>query len=194
MKVMTAALAALLAIAPAAQAAFKCVDEKGKSHFQDTPPAACGNVVIYEVSASGSVIRKIEPSSSGAAAAASKNLDAERRAAEQKRRDRALLDSYSSAGEFDVARDRNLEIINSRLEGTKTRLAVVEKRESELKAALASYKGKAAPAVEQDLEKVSAERSQLAASLARFQKDYEQTRTQFDTDKARWIELRGPAK
>jgi len=72
---------------------------------------------------------------------------------------------------------------------------VVEKRETELKAAVVSYKGKPPPpAVEQDLEKVSAERAQLAASVARFQKDFEQTRTQFDTDKARWIELRGPAK
>src|SRR6185436_2671347 len=141
MKCTSAALVALLVVAPAAHAAFKCVDEKGKSHFQDTPPAACGNVVIYEVNASGSVIRKIEPSASGGAAAAAKNVDADRRAAEQKRRDRALLNSYSSASEFDVARDRNLEIINSRLEGTKTRLEVVEKREAELKAAVASYKG-----------------------------------------------------
>ena len=65
---------------------------------------------------------------------------------------------------------------------------------SALKTAVTSYKGKAPPAVAQDLEKVSAERSQLAASVARFQKEYEQTRTQFDADKARWIELRGSAK
>jgi len=192
MRCKFAALAALLAVAPAAQAAFKCVDEKGKSHFQDTPPVACANVVIYEVSASGTVIRKLEPS--GGAAAAAKNLDAERRDAERKRRDRALLDSYSSAPEFDVARDRNLEIINSRLDGTKTRLTQVEQRETELRTAVTSYKGKAPPAVTQDLEKVSAERSQLAASVARFQKEYEHTRTQFDADKARWIELRGTAK
>jgi len=148
--------------------------------------------VIYEVSASGAVIRRIEPQ--GAAGAAVKDVGAERQAAEQKRRDRALLDSYSSPGEFDVARDRNLEIIKARLDGVKTRLAQVEQREVVLQGALASYKGKPAPAVEQDLEKVTAERKQLQASMARFQKDYDQTRTQFDTDKARWVELRGTAK
>ena len=192
MNVKTAALAALLAAAPVAQAAFKCVDEKGKSHFQDSPPAACANVTIYEVSPSGSVIRRIEPTKAGGTAV--KDAAAERQAAEQKRRDRALLDSYSSAGEFDVARDRNLEIIKARLEATKSRLAQVESREADLKRAVASYKGKPAPVVEVDLEKVSAEREQLQASVARFQKDYDQTRTQFDTDKARWIELKGPAK
>jgi hypothetical protein len=192
MRCKSAALIALLAVAPAAHAAFKCVDEKGKSHFQDTPPAACGNVVIYEVSPSGTVIRKIEPS--GSAAGAAKDADAERRAADQKRRDRALLDSYSSAAEFDVARDRNLEIIGTRLEGVKTRLAQIEGREKELLAAVASYKGKPAPAVQQDLEKVQAEKVQWQASQARFQKDYDRTQAQFDDDKKRWIELRGSAK
>jgi hypothetical protein len=189
----SAALAALLAVAPAAQAAFKCVDEKGKSHFQDTPPAACGNVVIYEVGPSGSVIRKIEPTRAPSANAAKDALN-ERAAAEQKRRDRALLDSYSAPGEFDVARDRNLEIIKARLEATKTRLGQVEQREGELKRALESYKGKPAPVIQQDLDKVEAERAQLQASVARFQKDYDQTSAQFQADKARWIELRGTAK
>ncbi len=188
----SAVCAALLVAVPAAQAAFKCVDDKGKSHFQDTPPAACANVVIYEVSSQGSVIRRIEPTP--AALAAPKDVNAERQAAEQKRRDRALVETYSSPAEIDIARDRNLDIIRSRLDGVKTRLAQLESRESELQAGVASYKGKPAPAVQQDLEKVQAEKAQVQASLARFQKDYDQTQAQFDADKKRWVEMKAAAK
>ena len=186
-----AVCAAVLAAAPVAQAGFRCVDEKGKSHFQDTPPAACGNVTIYEVSPQGSVIRRIEPT---AAAAAPKDANAERQSAEQKRRDRALVETYTSPAEIEIARDRNLDIIKSRLDGVKTRLGQLEGREGELQRALASYKGQPAPAVQQDLDKVLAEKAQVQASVARFQKDLDQTRAQFDADKQRWIELKGPAK
>ena len=44
-----------------ADAAFRCVDEKGRTHIGDTPPAGCANVVMYEVTRGGQVIRKIEP-------------------------------------------------------------------------------------------------------------------------------------
>ena len=47
--------------APAAGATYKCTDEKGVTHIGDTPPAGCGTVVMYEVSASGMVLRKIDP-------------------------------------------------------------------------------------------------------------------------------------
>ena len=47
--------------APAAGAAFKCVDEKGLTQFGDTPPAACAHVMMYEVSPNGAVVRRIEP-------------------------------------------------------------------------------------------------------------------------------------
>src|SRR5689334_3950381 len=55
-------LVAVLALhASVAGAAFKCVDEKGITHFGDTPPAACANVLMLEVTPSGTVLRRIEP-------------------------------------------------------------------------------------------------------------------------------------
>ncbi len=41
--------------APAAHAAYKCKDERGITHIGDTPPAACANVVMYEITRSGTV-------------------------------------------------------------------------------------------------------------------------------------------
>ena len=183
-------LAAALA-ATSANAAFRCTDESGKRHFQDTPPAACANVLIEEVSSSGVVVRRIEPTK---AAAAAKDASAERLAAEQKRRDRALMETYASAAEIEIARDRNLDIIKARLEGTRTRQGQLATRETDLKKHLDSYKGKPAPAVQQDLDKVLAEKAEVDASVARIQKDYDQTKAQFDSDKKRWTELKSAQK
>ena len=55
-------LLALTLAAPAAQAAFRCTDEKGRTHIGDTPPPGCANVIMYEVTRGGTVIRKIDPS------------------------------------------------------------------------------------------------------------------------------------
>ena len=193
MKKLAMVVAAFL-FAPPAWAAYKCVDEKGKSHFEDTPPPACANVVIYETSPSGAVVRKIEPSrTTEQGKQAEMDKDAIRRAADQKRRDRALLDSYTSENEFDIARDRNLDIIKSRLEAAKTRFALVDKRYGEVQRAIEGYKKanqKAPGPLAADFETLQAERTALAASIARMEKEVEHTRTQFDADKSRWLELR----
>ena len=54
--VLPAALAA-----PWVHAAWKCVDDKGVTHIGDTPPPGCANVVMYEVTNSGKVLRKLDP-------------------------------------------------------------------------------------------------------------------------------------
>ena len=193
MKKLAIVVAAFLS-APAAWGAYKCVDEKGKSHFEDTPPPACANVVIYETSPSGAVVRRIEPSrTTEQGKQAEMDKDASRRAADQKRRDRALLDSYTSESEFDIARDRNLDIIKSRLEAAKARYALVDKRYGEVQRGIEGYKKanqKVPGPLEADFETVQAERTALAASIARMEKEVEHTRTQFDADKSRWLELR----
>ena len=48
-------------VAPQAHALYKCKDERGVTHIGDTPPAACASVVMYEVTRSGTILRKIDP-------------------------------------------------------------------------------------------------------------------------------------
>ena len=178
----------LLACGLNAQAAFKCVDEKGRTQIGDTPPAACANVTTYEINSSGSVVRRIEPPSRTAPA---DTRASDQAAIEAKRRDRALLESYGSEHEIDLARDRNIEMIRGRLESAKLQLQQVEKRESELTRAVASYKNAQAPApVKEELEHVTAQKASLGASVSRQEKDLESTRARFEADKKRWLELK----
>jgi len=186
------ALAFAAACAVPALGAFKCVDEKGRTHFEETPPAACANVVTYEINRSGTVIRKIEPTSANTVAREDKekSAEAQKSTAEQKRRDKALLDSYSSEQEIDSMRDRNVEILKTRLAAARAVLHKAEAKQQQLQG-MADAKGRATSAmITADLERAKTERASAAASVGRIEKDLEATQARFAADKARWLELR----
>lgn len=170
--------------------AYRCVDASGKAHFGDTPPAACDTVTTYEISHSGAVVRRIEPAFA-ARPAEKASAEKERASEDAKRRDRALVDGYSSVHEIDLARDRALEMIRGRLEATDVRIRQIEQRERDLQRMVASYKGANVPKpVTANLEAAQEDKASAAASRARQQNELEATRVRFDDDRRRWTELR----
>jgi len=207
-------LVAAVSLACTANAAFKCVDPKGVTLIGDTPPEGCATVVMYEVSPSGHVLRRIEPTPSpeqmkAVAESAEKNRAAEKAAAEQRRKDLALLATYADAKEFDVARDRNIEPINGRIRAAEDRLKQVDKRGKELDDEMEFYKaGKSKKEKEKDKDKadkaasgpptallVEVERNKnekalIEKTLAEYQKEIEATKAKYEADKQRWLSLR----
>jgi hypothetical protein len=105
-----------------------------------------------------------------------------------------LVETYTSPAEIDIARDRNLDIIRSRLDGVKTRLGQLEAREKDLNVALASYKGKPAPAVQVEPRQGARRQGGSAGEPRALPEDYDQTQAQFEADKKRWIEMKAAAK
>jgi chromosome segregation ATPase len=200
----------LLAVlwAPAAMAAYKCVDEKGTTHVGDTPPASCATVEMLEVSKSGMILRRIEPSPTpeqlkAIADGAARKKEAEKAAAEQKRKDEALLNTFSGEREFDVVRDRNIEPIKGRIVSAQERIKAVEKRQTELAEEMEFYKagkskvaGKerdAPPMLATEMQRLGAEKKVLETNLVAYDKEIEALRTKFDTDKKRWVALKAAA-
>jgi chromosome segregation ATPase len=194
-----------LAAVPAAQAAYKCKDEKGLTHIGDTPPAGCANVPMYEITRSGTVIRKIDPTPTGDQLKAKQEEEARAKeaakaAAEQRRKDVALLATYSTEKDIDTSRDLNLKPIEGRIASAKERTAAVEKREKELEGEMEFYKagksGKSskvreAPAqLKADLERTRQEKVTLAKSIAEYEKEMQEVRERYDADKKRWVELK----
>jgi chromosome segregation ATPase len=195
-----------LLVAPAAHAAFRCKDEKGITHIGDTPPAGCANVVMYEVSRSGTVLRKIDPTPTGDQLKAKieeeeRQKEAAKAAAEQRRKDLALLSTYSTEKDIDTSRDLNLKPIEGRIKSAKDRSVAVDKREQELEAEMEFYKaGKSSkgsgktrepPAqLKADLEHIKAEKASLAKSIVDYEKEMIEVRTRYDADKKRWVELK----
>jgi hypothetical protein len=189
---------------PAAGAAYKCVDEKGVTHIGDTEPAACANVMMYEVSRSGMIIRSIEPTPTpeqlkAKLEEAERKSAADKAAADQKRKDLALLSSYSNEREFDVARDRNIEPLNGRIYNSRDRLKVLDKRLKEIDDEMEFYKAgksktgktrEAPPSLLHEQQRVRNEKEALEKSIVGNEREIEGLKVKFDTDKKRWLDLK----
>ena len=192
-------------VAPAAHAAYKCKDERGITHIGDTPPAGCAKVVMYEITRSGTILRKIDPTPTGEEIQArmeeaARQKEAAKLAAEQRRKDIALLATYTSEKDIDTSRDLNLQPIDARILSAKERSAAVEERQKELDAELEFYKaGKSKsaskvrdipPQLKADLERTAKEKASLAAAVASYQRELLDVRDRYDADKKRWVELK----
>jgi len=192
---------------PFAGAAFKCTDAKGITHVGDTPPAGCKEVMMYEVTPSGKVLREIEPTltpeqAKTRAAELERKRAADAIAAEQKRKDLALLSTYASEKEFDVARDRNIEPIKARIATAQERIQQVDKRQKDVEEEMEFYKagkskgakGREVPmGLTEELARVQRERAALQSTIASSEKEMEQVKARFDADKKRWAEIKGGA-
>lgn len=204
MKTKILLILAMLA-APAAHAAYKCKDERGITHIGDTPPAACANVVMYEISRSGTVLRKIDPTPTGDQIKArmeerARAEEAAKAAAEQHRKDRALLATYSSEKDIDVSRDINLKPIEGRIKSAKERIVAVDTRIKELETEMEFYQagksgksGKAhqpPPQLQADFDRARAERVSLDGSLVDYEREMREVRARYEADKLRWVELK----
>ncbi len=189
---------------PAAGAAYKCVDEKGKSHYGDTPPPGCGNVPMQEVTRTGKVLRTIDPTltdeqAKAKAAQVELKKAADKTAAEQKRKDMALLSSFASEKEFDVARDRNVEPIKARIGIARERMKQVENSESKIQEEMEFYKagkGKSGKSKEmpsnlvEGLKGAEQERATIEKNIAGYEREIEAIRNKFDADKQRWVAIK----
>jgi Domain of unknown function (DUF4124) len=198
-------LLVVLLAAPGVEAAFKCTDKNGRTHIGDTPPPQCDSVVMYETSPGGTVLRKIDPTPSGDELKAKLAADEKKKVDdaatfEQRRKDLALLATYTSEKDFDVAADRNLDPIHMRIKSAKERLGAVEKRQQSLEDEMEFYRaGKskatknksAPPQLVTDLDRTKAEHGTLLVNLKSYDKEVVETRTKYDTDKQRWRELKG---
>ncbi len=197
--------------APAAMAVYKCVDERGRTLIGDVPPAGCANVEMYEVTPSGTVKRKIDPTPTPEQLKVrleeqARRKESDRIAAEQRRKDLALLNTFDSEQEIDVARDRNIEPINSRIAGAKERMKEVDEHERQVLDQMEFYKAgkrkgsngdakrpEVPPSLTAELKRVRGERAGLVKAVANDEREIAEVRAKFEADKQRWLALKSGA-
>lgn len=198
------ALVVALLFAPAAGAAYKCVDEHGETLIGDTPPAGCARVVMYEVSPTGRVLRRIEPTPTPEQLKViqeqqRRQREADLAAADQKRKDLALLATFASEKEFDTARDRNIEPLKGRIRSAQERIAAVDDRLAKIDEEMEFYKSgkkkgakqeEPPPGMVAEQERLQHEKRTLAASITATEREIQAQRARFDADKKRWVELK----
>ncbi len=185
--------------APAAAKLFKWVDEHGTTHYGETIPPEYANRSSQTID-KGVVTNRtdeFDPNKRQAVQeAADKKKAEEAAAAEQKRRDNALLNTYSNEKEIDLARNRSLQLLESRVKSFSTMVRSAQETVDGNHKEVADTQ-KAGRKVHQSLlDDVAASE----ARLARLQKDLAQSeleitnvKARFDDDMMRYRKLKGTA-
>ena len=186
----------LLAVAalPAQAKLYKWVDENGKVYYTDTLPPASASQGNAELSKSGNVIKKTESAEERQKrlAAEAEAVERKKAANEQLRKDRALLATYTSEQEIDLARDRALEQRSQVIKSAQARLKQIEpgKKELEQKVAAAEKKGKPAPDhIKRQYDAKRAEVEETQRTIKTNEEAMVKVRERYEAEKLRFREL-----
>lgn len=171
-------------------AVYRWVDETGKVQFSDKPPSGQVKGGVTELDKSARVRN------------ASSNMSEAERAAEaarkqketdQRRKDRALLQSFSKPEEVDILRDRQIEAVAAQQQTNRLRMQTLQERQNKLNQQ-AERHAKAKKPIPNDLKtELDLNRDEIKTiqeSLARQEQDIAKIKEKAEADKARLLQLR----
>jgi len=189
----------LLAVAPAAaqERMYKCVDARGKVYYTQVPPPECLGRDTQELNKSGTLIRKnpaaMTPAQEQAREAERrKKLEDEERSREERRKNLALLNTYSSEKDIEEARARSLAETQGAIADTERRIEGAQKRHKELETEKEFYVKKPMPfKLKQEIANNEIEIKNQIVLLDAKKKEISTINAKYDEDKRRYIELTG---
>ena len=190
------ASATFLAAAGQARAAmYKWVDEKGVVHYTDKMPPEAVDKASVELNKQGVPINKTEKALTpeqrrATEQEATRQREAARAQEELARRDRALVSSYTSEAEIDLARNRSLQTIKNVVLSSQAFSEQLNKRKTDVEAKKAESQGKPIVAVlDRELESIDGELARQADLIAQKKRETAAIVAKYDADKQRWREL-----
>jgi len=193
-------LLALLSLIGSARAAtYKWVDEKGVVHYTDKIPVDAVNKGSTVLDKQARPVKKIDPAATPEQIRAREAEEEMRRLTskaneEIARRDRALVSSYTTENEIELARSRALGTIDAQLESSGAYSQQLTKRRAELDQQKAKLAGKPMPvALEREFEGTESELDKTAALIEQKRRERAAVVARYDADKARWRELKSIA-
>jgi len=187
----------VLALAPAAaqERMYKCVDARGKVYYTQVPPPECLGRDTQELNKSGTLIRKNPAALSPAQAQAreaerKKKIEDEERSKEDRRKNLALLNTYSSEKDIEDARTRALTEAQGAIEDTERVIAGAKKRRQELEVEKEFYVKKPMPfKLKQEITNNDIEIKNQIVLLDAKKKEISTINAKYDEDKRRYVEL-----
>lgn len=195
-----ARLCALLALygagqAVAAGALFCCADDNGKQVCGDILPQACYGRAYRELGDSGRTTRRVEAPLT-AEQRVQRAAEEERRKAEeealkeQKRKDRALLDTYGTEKDIETLRRRAELDVNLSIKAAEEKIAEARKKREKLEGEAEFYKKKQLPAeIAKGMRDVDYEIKAQGSVIESKKRDLETIRAKFEEDRRRFLEL-----
>ena len=204
-KVVLVLAAALASGATQAQQIIKCVGKDGKTYVGSTTPAQCAGQAVQQMNTQGQVVKRTEamltPEQRAAKEAEErlnkeKEAEAARKEQEETRKNKALLSTYGSEKDIEIARSRSIVDNEKAVNETQAKIAQIEKVGETMRKELEFFKGKNKPPSELTM-KIQNNDIDLKAQqvlLAAKKKEVDGINAKYDEDKRRYLELtRGPA-
>lgn len=190
--------ALLCGIASSAHATlYKWTDARGAVHYSDQLPPDAVNRASYVLNRQGLTIRKTEQARPVERRVPKGDSEEQRlRQAERdqtiaKRRDRALMESYSNEGEIELAKTRAMSTIEGQVQSAQSFIAQMTKRRQELEGQKATYAPRPAPgSIEREIETIDAELGRQNEYIASRQKESATVGARYDADRQRFRELK----
>ena len=195
---LIALVAGLAFCLPASAKMYKWVDDKGTTHYGETIPPEYANKDRSELNKAGQVVKTqdvLTPEERRVKEASDAKKHSEDEALlEQKRHDKALVNTYSNEKEIDLARTRNLQQVEARLNSINSQIKMANNNllglKQEADARTKSGK-KIPPSLQEDLKESQARLDKLLQDLEKNKAEKISVEARFDTDKARYKELTG---
>lgn len=185
-------LLAVCGVGVSAQTIYTCVDTKGHKRTSDRPIAECLDREQYELNPSGTVRRTIGPnmtaSERAVAEAREKELAEERaRAAEEKRRERALLIRYPNKGIHDRERAEAIGQVDEVIKAANKRVVELTAQRESLNAEFEFYKkdpSRAPASLKRQVEDIEHSTGVQKRFLAEQEGEKKRINARFDEDLA----------
>jgi hypothetical protein len=175
---------------------FKWVDDKGVTHYGDRIPPEYAKQGNTQLDKRGVTVRKVDPALTPEQRRAQQDeaqrlKEALKQAEAQQRQDLALINTYSSEEEIDLARDRRVAQIDQIVLQAQHQSTELDKRADAAAQELKRAKTPSAKAIA-ETESVTLAKRQAAmrAAIAKLGADREEVITRFDQDKLRFREIK----
>jgi Domain of unknown function (DUF4124) len=179
---------------------YKCKDANGKVYYTQVPPRECLGRDTQELNKSGVVVKQSERPVSNAESQAreadrKKKAEQDELAREERRKNTALLNTYSSEKDIEDQRGRALKEAQEQIAATEKNIAGAQKRQKELESEKEFYvKKPMPPKLKQEVSNVDIEIKNQTALLEAKKKEIDTINAKYDQDKKRYVELTAAKK
>ncbi|MGH8663386.1 MAG: DUF4124 domain-containing protein [Burkholderiales bacterium] len=178
-------------------ALYKWVDDKGRVQYSDKPPSDRDKSAV-QMTNRGVIIKKIEPDVSAEQKKVreedlARKKEEELKAAEQRRKDKALLLSFTSVQEIDMKRDREVQSLDTIIANLRGQERSLSERIADDRKRLDLYAKRKKPppeSVQEDIQRNQAQVKVLRDEIERHHQEILATRAKYEALKKRYQELR----
>lgn len=169
---------------------YKWVDDQGETHYGEVVPPEYADRDQVQIDKEGRVIKKKEDAED----IQGKKTPEQQAEIEQRRRDKALLNTYSNEKEIDLARDRNLQQVEALIgsiqimqHSAQESLDDFNKEASDTRRAGRPIP----PSLQADLDAARAKVERLKHELSAAQEKAASVKASFEADRLRYRQLTG---